>query len=184
MKRVLITLNILFFISSNLCQEIIRDPLHEIFCGSENYNYQLTYNLEQIGTVWDEEWPNSTTHIYTIDTDSSSNGGFFIAEPNKIIYDWRGYNYIASPWRIPTEDFGFGLYKLTVMNKYIYLDWRDTRYGSYQGSIGHNADIFIKYDGSDGNIYIKNKNDHSWPTIPLPMEAIFQYGVLKIRVRL
>ncbi len=64
MKWKYIPLNILIFISTNLCQEIISDPEHEIFCGSENYNFQLTYNLEPIGTVWDVYWPNSTTHFF------------------------------------------------------------------------------------------------------------------------
>ena len=53
MKMVFLGLNILIFNSTIFCQEIISDPHHEIFCGSENYNYQLTYNLEPIGTVWD-----------------------------------------------------------------------------------------------------------------------------------
>ena len=155
-----------FFISFNYTiqsQEELVDYQHEIFCGSENYNYQLTYNLEQIGTVWDVYWPNSTTHIFTIDTDGSSDGGLFVAEPNLSTSYWQGYNYIATPERVPAEDFGFGLYKLSVLNKYIYLDWRDTRYGSYVYCNGGNcADIYIKYDGFDGNIYIKNHASFDW----------------------
>ena len=65
--------------------------------------------------------------FFIIDTDGSSNGGLFVADPNLNISYWQGYNYIASPEREPAEDFGFGLYKLSVMNKYIYLDWRDIR---------------------------------------------------------
>ena len=100
--------------------------------------------------------------FFIIDTDGSSNGGLFVADPNLNISYWQGYNYIASPEREPAEDFGFGLYKLSVMNKYIYLDWRDIRYGSYNYCNGHCADIYVKYDGLDGNLYVKNKADFIW----------------------
>lgn len=74
---------LLFFISFNYTiqsQEEFADYQHEIFCGSENYSNSITHSLEPIGTIWDVYRPNSTTKVFTIDTDGSSDGGLFIAE--------------------------------------------------------------------------------------------------------
>jgi hypothetical protein len=177
MKSIFTILNICFFITTNFCQEILSDPGHEIFCGSEHYSNQITYNLQPIGTIWDVVWlPHSK--VFSIDTDGSSDGGIFVAEPNKPISYWKGYNYIASTWNVPTEDFGFGFYKLSVMNKFIYLDWRDTRYGNYNYCNGHCADIWIKYDGQDGNVYLKNDASEGWGN-PVVSGCIFSIWDLK-----
>jgi hypothetical protein len=145
----------------------IADTQMEIFCGSENYLENLTYNLSPVGMTWDVAWPTSDTKIFSIDTDGTVDGGAFIAEPNVPISCWKGYNYLPSSESggcggFNGEDFGFGIYKLEVADRWIFLDWRDTRYGSYSFCYGHCADIFIKYDGSTSQMHIKSSINFVW----------------------
>ena len=145
----------------------LADTQMEIFCGSENYAENLQYNLTPIGMTWNVAWPTPYTKVFTIDTDGTVDGGAFTAEPNVPIYCWKGYNYLPSSESggcggFNGEDFGFGIYKLAVADRWIFLDWRDTRYGSYSTCDGHCADIWIKYDGNSGKMHIKSDATFIW----------------------
>lgn len=96
-----------FITNAVFCQEPLADKGLEIFCGSENYSNSLEYKLEPVGTMWDVEWPDPSTKIFTIDTDGSSNGGSYTAPYNQDIEDWSGYNYIATSAVVIAEDLGF-----------------------------------------------------------------------------
>ncbi len=176
--RIKLNLLSLVIVPTVFCQEPLADKWLEIFCGSENYSNSVEYSLEPIGMIWDVEW--STSKIFRIDTDGSSNGGLYIAPHNQNIADWSGYNYIASSKRVVAEDFGFGLYKLSAMGCYFYLDWRDTRYGSYTYCTGHCQDIWIKYDGNTGKLHYANSANLpvTWSE-PIPNGGYLPIWVLK-----
>jgi hypothetical protein len=57
------------------------------------------------------------------------------------------------------------------MGYYFYLDWRDTRYGSYNYCNGHCQDIWIKYDGNTGKLHYANSAN-----LPVTWSAPIQNG--------
>mgnify|MGYP000930068666 CR=1 FL=1 len=66
--------------------------------------------------------------------------------------------------------FAYGKYKLTVENWYIYLDFRDNRYGYYDhyGSpVGHAVDIWIMFDHLSRKFYINSVGyQPPWTLVP------------------
>lgn len=132
------------------------DPLHEIFCLTENTSVNTIFYLDPVGTIWDVEFLSSSNKVFSIDIDGSSDGGEFIAIPNPPFP--QGFNHIATSENADynQEDFGFGLYRLSALGKFFYIDFRDSRYLSYSNCDGHCADIYVKYDYLSENLYIRN----------------------------
>jgi len=79
--------------------------------------------------------------------------------------------------------FGCGLYKVfsdVDPSYYFYLDYRDDNYGSYTNSIGHNADIWLEYNGSNDAIYISNDpSSLGFPDNPISKGKILRIWELK-----
>lgn len=84
-------------------------------------------------------------------------GGVVIAKLNVPYYKYTGFNYCYSDDHSYPE-FGFGIYKLSTMDRYFYIDYRDYNYGNYHYSGGHDADIWIKYDFDEMELYLRNNS--------------------------
>lgn len=56
------------------------------------------------------------------------------------------------------DTFGRGIYKFIPVGQsaYFFLDYRDTRYGSYSNIPFHTADIWIRYNASSGSFSYRN----------------------------
>jgi hypothetical protein len=157
----------ILFLTINLyCQKSPMDsPLIEIFVLAESDNLSGTdvdFTLSNVGTAW-RAIPGSSPKIFEIS--NLVNGGTVTAILNVGYAHYTGFNYSHRDDHSYPE-FAFGFYKLSVLNKYFYLDYRDTRYGSYSYCNGHCADIWIKYDYSNNSIsYTNSMANVNWVPI-------------------
>lgn len=119
---------------------------------------------------------NSYSNTYSIS--SNANGGVVYPLVNASYIDYTGFNYIVYDDHNYPE-FGFGFYKLkTSSNKYIYLDYRDTRYTWYSYCNGHCNGIWVNSDVNKDSIYINNSGDGSWGK-GIPNGSLFRIWDLK-----
>lgn len=143
----IIWIQLFLFISITFGQEEVLDsPLIEIFTlvSDTNNLAEISYSLSPVGTVWEVNMVNSYSNTYSIS--SNANGGVVYPLVNASYIDYTGFNYIVYDDHNYPE-FGFGFYKLkTSSNKYIYLDYRDTRYTWYSYCNGHCNDIWVNFD--------------------------------------
>ena len=129
------------------CQE--KNTAVEIYLGTEGVvpaSKKITFYMMAQSTVWGGT--KGPPKEYWI-TDKFDKLNYTPPTNNNNYSYWSGFDFALSSTVPPFYDiFGCGLYKIVSSenpNYYFYIDYRDTRYGSYTGSIGHNADIWIKY---------------------------------------
>jgi hypothetical protein len=131
-------------------------PAVEIFVGTESVVPQsknITFYLTKYGPVFGDKI-NGVKYYYV--TQYYHFSSYMPLTNNNPISNWAGWDFVFSQTVPPTFPvFGFGLYGLTTddSNSQFFIDYRDSRYGTYQGSDGHDADIWIKYNDSNNTFY-------------------------------
>ena len=165
MKTIYIIVTFLFMCIFTSAQDKLDSPLIEIFTlvedPSPNPTGSYSFTLSAIGTAW-KAIRTSSQYYYEYDISSEVLGGTVYPIVNAPYYQYTGFNYPPNGDHSYPE-FGFGLYKLqSSTSNYIYLDYRDTRYGFYSYCTGHCADIWVKYDVSTQELYLKSSGSYEW----------------------
>ncbi len=121
---------------------------------SSNRNGTTTFTMEAVSTVWDANYPVPDYDNLISDITNDYNYLTYVAlNNNKVDSGWD----FATSQNTQVQVYGYGKYRLTVGNKSICLDYRDTRCGFYEylglEPDGHPIDLWIKYNHDDGNFY-------------------------------
>ncbi len=153
-NRILSVMVIVLFMFTSIVnsqnKNFIRAQPVEIFLGSTIFDPDSTeFKMIAVTQVWAGSRNNGTSHnnLITWLTDDYRKLWHKSAD-NEISDNWGGWNFVLSKDNLHYT-FGYAKYKLSVGNKYIFLDYRDDRYGYYEtfgNPFGHPADIMIRYD--------------------------------------
>lgn len=153
--------NLLFFLilSANIVSQEQQWYPGEMYLATANVNpssQTLIFSIEAQSTVWAG---SNSPRSYWISTDYNSSN--FIPQANNEWPPqiWRGWDFVTDitnnpPYPIPI--YAYGLYKVTTdhSDEFIYLDFRDDRYGYYSSPVnGHWIDLWIKYDASANKFF-------------------------------
>lgn len=170
MKSYLLTVIIIIAFCSIVHGQEEYAPSVEIFLGIVDNSDTLHTNnnnfyLFAVGTVWDGERISQDSVELSITTDYDE-ASYTPTDFNEEQGGWGGFDAGPTPHdNVGTyEGIAFGLYKLFTgeSNTICYIDYRDTRYGRYDSTYGHPADIWVKYNAVYNNFYIKSGGTHSW----------------------
>lgn len=164
-----IILLLLLFNIINIFPQRQQAPQVEIFLGIiDNGGYRENshiFYLNAVSYVWKGILINGQNYFYL------SNEDYFTeyqpSHYNQPFNSWGGWDVGTSyDNNLEYPHIGFGLYKMFIskcfmtecIDKYFYLDYRDTRYGLYEyfgNPAGHAADIWIKYNNDENKFLYK-----------------------------
>ncbi len=133
----------------------------ELYVGIINEVEDITFTLSALSTVWaaedyDDPFLISEQYHYS---------QYTAFHTNTNIESWWGWDFVISHnSNSKNPVFAYGLYKLGINDaEYIYLDYRDDRYGNYiniGNPLGHDFDLWIKYES--GDFYYSNDGNGPW----------------------
>lgn len=143
-----------------------------------------TFNLTKISTSYcfnAGHWPYEIfTECQNCAGCSDCEGGIQIIsldENGSYEGDARGYGNCAWGSSTYTPHLGYGLYKLdnetTDESDFVYLDFRDTRYGRYWVTDGWHSDMWIRYNGQQSK-YEFDSDKNGVYELSVPFGGIIQ----------
>ena len=137
-----------------------------------------TFTMDAITTVWAGKIIDIDNHeIITWPSHTLDSLTFKAPNDGEV---WSGWDWLFSMHQSDsTRAYGFGKYKISVGDKYFYLDLRDDRYGNYDDLYdpphnpitGHTIDIFVKWiaDGQNSyftlNSYVGSDTSSNWDPV-------------------
>ncbi len=162
---------IFVFVFQALPQEVTAPPV-EIFFGTENMGTNDPIPIISFiakSYVWAVEFPipSNCNNFNFVLNDSFNTGSYTPIANNQLENSWGGFDFVMSR-NAGAQIFGYGLYKFSVSNgKYFYLDYRDERIGcDNYGTVGHNIDVWIKYDKNTNQLQYKHGVGTIYVSIP------------------
>ncbi|MFA6541482.1 MAG: T9SS type A sorting domain-containing protein [Bacteroidota bacterium] len=155
------TLPLLFFLNILNAQQQPLSPPIEMYFGTENVITSTSYTLSisSKSTVFDVQSNDQINHSTSIYNTSS----FTPLANNESVDNYWGWNFVNDITIPSSPTFAYGLYKfsLSSTNIFFYIDFRDSRFGFYQNysppSIGHDADLWLKFNEFTGKMYYCTK---------------------------
>ncbi|MBI9060277.1 MAG: hypothetical protein JEZ01_21095 [Labilibaculum sp.] len=114
-----------------------------------NPSKSIPTTMTAVGTVWETNYESSTQTYTTLKVELTSNFkslSYSTSCDNQVHsgFEWNGSDNFSD------QQFGYGKYVLAFdlgnESAVCTLDYRDDRYGYYNATTGHDADVWIKYD--------------------------------------